>query len=165
MARQTHADREVIQQVMPAVVQIVALRQAFAGNYAPAWTGSGTIVHPQGVILTNCHVANPRAMGMPAPPADVLGIAIMERSDEPPVLSYVAEIVTQSPKLDLAVLRIVRDVNGRTASKLNLPWVPVGDSDALELGDIVSIFGFPGIGKALVDAVEYKLLKEKRRKR
>jgi S1-C subfamily serine protease len=131
---------------MPAVVQIVALRQAFAGNYAPAWTGSGTIIHPQGVILTNCHVANPRAMGMPAPPADVLAVAIMERSDQPPVVSYVAEIVAQSPKLDLAALRIVRDVNGRRVSKLNLPWVQLGNSDDLELGDIVSVFGFPGIG-------------------
>jgi hypothetical protein len=113
MPRQTRADRDVIQQVMPAVVQIVALRQAFAGNYAPAWTGSGIIVHPQGVILTNCHVANPRAMGMPAPPADLLAVAIMERSEEPPVLTYVADIIAQSPELDLAVLRLVGDVNGR----------------------------------------------------
>jgi len=146
MPHQTHADRDVIKQVMPAVVQIVALRQAFAGNYAPAWTGSGTIIHPQGVILTNCHVANPRAMGMPAPPADALAIAIMERSDEPPVVSYIAEIVMQSPELDLAVLRIVQDVSGQRVSKLDLPWVPIGDSNELELGDIVSIFGFPGIG-------------------
>lgn len=86
MSRGIPADCEVIQAVMPAVVQIVALRQTFAGNYAPTWTGSGTIVHPQGVILTNCHVANHRAMGMPASPADVLAIAIMERSNEPPVL-------------------------------------------------------------------------------
>jgi S1-C subfamily serine protease len=131
---------------MPAVVQIVALRQAYAGHFAPAWTGSGTLVHPQGVILTNCHVANPRAMGIPAPPADALGVAVVERSDQPPVLSYVADIVAQVPKLDLAVLRIVADVSGRRASNLKLPWVPLGDSDDLELGDVVSIFGFPGIG-------------------
>ena len=71
MPQRARVDRDVVPHVLPAVVQIVALRQAFAGNYAPAWTGSGTIVHPQGVILTNCHVANPQAMGMAAPPADV----------------------------------------------------------------------------------------------
>jgi S1-C subfamily serine protease len=146
MARRAVAEREVVKKVMPAVVQIVALRQAYAGHFAPAWTGSGTLVHPQGVILTNCHVANPRAMGIPAPPADALGVAVVERSDQPPVLTYVADIVAQVPKLDLAVLRIVADVNGRRASNLKLPWVPLGDSDELELGDVVSIFGFPGIG-------------------
>jgi putative serine protease PepD len=57
--------------VMRGVVQIVALRRAGFGNqYAPAWTGSGTIVDSAGFILTNCHVANPRAMGMAAPDAE-----------------------------------------------------------------------------------------------
>jgi hypothetical protein len=140
------SDRDVIEQVMPAVVQIVALRQRFLGNLSPAWTGSGTIVDPSGIILTNCHVVNPRAMGMPAPPADRLAVAITRRSDEPPALTYFAQIVAQSPELDLAVLRIVAGLDGRPVSNLNLPSVPVGDSDALELGDTMSIFGYPGIG-------------------
>jgi serine protease Do len=139
-------DRGVIERVMPAVVQIVALRQRFMGNLSPAWTGSGTIVDPSGVVLTNCHVVNPRAMGMPAPPADRLAIAITQRSDEPPALTYFVEIVVQSPALDLAVLRIVAGLDGRPVSGLHLPAVPVGDSDTLELGDTISIFGYPGIG-------------------
>ena len=52
----------------------------------------------------------------------------------------------QSPDLDLAVMRIVSGLDGRPVSKLDLPSVPVGDSDALELGDTLSIFGYPGIG-------------------
>ncbi|MGD1994620.1 MAG: serine protease [Anaerolineae bacterium] len=139
-------EREVIERTLPAVVQIVALRQRFLGNLSPAWTGSGTVVHPSGIVLTNCHVVNPRAMGMPAPPADRLAIAVTQRSDEPPALTYFAEIVAQAPKLDLAVLRIVAGLDGRPISKLNLPAVPVGDSDTLELGDTVNIFGYPGIG-------------------
>ncbi len=141
-----HLDRSVVKQVLPAVVQIVALARGRRGNYQPVWTGSGTVIHPQGVILTNCHVVDPRAMGMPAPRAEVLGIAITERSDESPALSYIAETVAKSPKMDLAVLRITMDVNGRRVSGLKLPWVAIGDSDELELGDIVSIFGYPGIG-------------------
>jgi len=139
-------DREVIERAMPAVVQIVALRQQFLGNLSPSWTGSGTIVDSSGLILTNCHVANPRAMGMPAPPADRLAVAITQRSDEPPALTYFVEIVAQSPALDLAVLRIVVGLDGRPVGKLNLPSIPVGDSDELELGDTLSIFGYPGIG-------------------
>ncbi len=139
-------DREVISKVMPGVVQIIALKQGFMGQMAPAWTGSGTIVHPEGLILTNCHVANPRAMGMPAPPADVLAVAITQRSDEPPALTYIAQIAAQAPNLDLAVLRIVATTDGKPVKNLNLPYVPLGDSDELELGDVLSIFGYPGIG-------------------
>jgi S1-C subfamily serine protease len=131
---------------MRAVVQIVALRQGFLGGMSPAWTGSGTIVDPSGIILTNCHVANPRAMGMSAPPADRLGIAITERSDQPPVLSYFADVVVQSPEIDLAVLRIVASVDGTRVSSLNLPYVSPGNSDELELGDTLAILGYPGIG-------------------
>ncbi len=139
-------DREIIQKVMPAVVQIVALKQGFIGQMSPAWTGSGTVVDPSGLILTNCHVANPRAMGMSAPAADVLAVAVTQRSDEPPAITYVAQVVTQAPELDLAVLRVVSGTDGKPVKNLNLPFVPLGDSDTLELGDVLSIFGYPGIG-------------------
>ncbi len=132
--------------VMKGVVQIIALRQGFLGGMSPAWTGSGTVVDRSGIILTNCHVANPRAMGMSAPAADRLGIAITEASDQSPVLTYFAEVVVQVPQIDLAVLRIVSHVNGQKVSGLNLPAVPLGDSDSIDLGDTISIFGYPGIG-------------------
>lgn len=132
--------------VMRSVVQIVALREGYLGGMTSAWTGSGTIVHPSGIILTNCHVANPRAMGMSSPPADRLGIAITERSDDAPALSYFAQVVAQDPDLDLAVIRIVADARGRRVGQLNLPAVELGDSDALDLGDPIAIFGYPGIG-------------------
>lgn len=139
-------DRAVIASVMPAVVQIVALKQGFMGQMAPAWTGSGTVVDPTGLILTNCHVANPRAMGMATPVADMLAVAVTQRSDEPPALTYIAEIAAQAPELDLAVLRIVATTDRKAVKNLNLPSIPVGDSDDLELGDVLSIFGYPGIG-------------------
>ncbi len=139
-------DRKVITSVMPAVVQIVALKQGFMGQMSPAWTGSGTVVDPSGLILTNCHVANPRALGMSAPAADVLAVAVTQRSDEPPAITYVAQVAAQAPELDLAVLRIVSGADGKPVKNLNLPFVPLGDSDTLELGDVLSIFGYPGIG-------------------
>ncbi len=135
-----------IGRVMHSVVQIVALRKGFLGGMSTAWTGSGTIVDPSGIILTNCHVADPRAMGMSAPPADRLGISITERSDQPPALSYFARPVVVVPELDLAVLQIVADVNGRPVRDLDLPAVDIGNSDQLELGDRLAIFGYPGIG-------------------
>ncbi|MGB0383697.1 MAG: S1 family peptidase [Ardenticatenaceae bacterium] len=143
----THVpEAQIIRNSLPAVVQVVALQRSFLGNTSVAWTGSGTIVSPEGIILTNCHVANPRAMGMPSPAADKLGISITQRSDEAPALTYLAEIVAQSPELDLAVLKITHTLNGRRVSGLNLPSISIGDSDDLELADTLAIFGYPGIG-------------------
>jgi len=79
--------------VMKSVVQIVALKKGMMGGMSSAWTGSGTIVHPQGIILTNCHVAHPRAMGTPGASADRMGIAITETSDRAPALTYFAETI------------------------------------------------------------------------
>ncbi len=41
---------------------------------------------------------------------------------------------------------IISTTDGKAVKNLNLPFVPLGDSDKLELGDVVSIFGYPGIG-------------------
>lgn len=131
---------------MKSVVQVVALKQGGFGGMSSAWTGSGTIVHPQGIILTNCHVANPSAMGMRSQTADRLAIAITERSDRAPAISYFADLVNYEPSLDLAVLRIIADARGRRVGDLNLPSVPIGDSDQLELGHKLAILGYPGIG-------------------
>lgn len=134
------------EKTMRAVVQIVALRGGLMGNLTSAWTGSGTIVHPSGIIVTNCHVANPRALGMSAPAIDRLAIAITQRSDEPPAITYFAKVIAQLPQLDLAVLQVVAGLDGRAVGELNLPYVVLGDSDKLQLGDPLRIFGYPGIG-------------------
>ncbi len=135
-----------LRRTMPAVVQVVALHRGFFGGTSAAWTGSGTIVDPRGIVLTNCHVASPRSMGMPSPPAQQLGLAMTGRSDEPPALTYIGEIVALAPELDLAVLKIVTDARGNRVRDLDLPCVAPGDSDTLELADNMAIFGYPGIG-------------------
>lgn len=139
-------DETGVGRVMRGVVQVVALKSGFMGGMSSAWTGSGSIVDPSGIVLTNCHVANPRAMGMSSPKADRLGIAVIERSDQPPAITYFAEVIAQNPRLDLAVLRIVADSQGRRASNLDLPAIDLGDSDHLELGEQLAIIGYPGIG-------------------
>ncbi|MEM7317141.1 MAG: trypsin-like peptidase domain-containing protein, partial [Planctomycetota bacterium] len=52
----------------------------------------------------------------------------------------------EAPQLDLAVCQIVADSKGRRLSNLDLPFVEIGNSDELQLGERLSIFGYPGIG-------------------
>ncbi len=150
MSKTNAPTRDILEKVLHSVVQVVALKRGMFGNFQPAWTGSGTIVDARGLVLTNCHVASPRSMGMPSPEADYLGIALTNRSDSPPALTYLAEIASASPELDLAVLRIVAQIDGNRVSNLNLPAIPIGDSDRVELGESISVFGYPGIGGATI---------------
>ncbi len=143
-------DRQTRLDVMSAVVQIgwVSVENNKLYNVG---VGSGTIISPDGLILTNCHVADPILYGIPKdelPPIDFLSVALTVRSDQPPQVAYLAEVAAADPYLDLAVIRITRKLDGRPVNTedLNLPYVPLGDSDSVEVGDEVNIFGYPGIG-------------------
>ena len=141
--------RGSVQQVMRAVVQIAAVQKNARGVVAPKWTGSGTIISKDGLILTNCHVAYPRAMwDLERWDYDALVVGLTTRSDSPPQFTYIAEVAQYDAELDLAVIRITRNIDGTPvqSAKLSLPPLDLGDSDALEIGDALSIFGYPGIG-------------------
>ncbi len=106
-------------------------------------TGSGTIINPTGQVVTNCHVA----CGAPN-----LIIFMTSNPDLPPEAIYQAEVIAYSPpdQFDLALLQITHDQNGNPVSPSGLPYVPVGNSDTLRLGDSLFIFGYPGMGGATI---------------
>ena len=133
--------------LISATVQIYGLFNK-DGQLTPLYTGSGTILSPSGMILTNAHVASPASQGEPDMEPDALGIAIVESEDKPPVASYIAEVRAVDGFLDLAVIQIVSTVDGASIdpNSLNFPFVELGDSNQTHVGDHVSIFGFPGIG-------------------
>ncbi len=125
-----------IEGISRAAVQIAAAQQT-AGGLEPIWTGSGTIISPTGEILTNCHVA----CGAP-----VLVILMTTDPDQPPEPSFIAEVTHYNEELDLALIQVRTDMNGNPVSPTDLPFLEIGDSDSLRLGDRVYIFGYPGVG-------------------
>jgi serine protease Do len=145
-------DGQERQNLIRATVQIVALIRS-GGKLQSLWSGSGTILSPDGLILTNYHVA----VGYDSRyQPDELGVAITVRSDEPPEPGYFAKVVAADPDLDLAVIEIATDLDGSPVDRdqLNLNYVSLGDSDLLELGDVVQVLGYPGIGGETITFTE-----------
>lgn len=122
-----------------ATVQILAL-EVQGASYQPLWTGSGSIISGDGLVLTNSHVVDASQTRY-----DALGVAVTQEIDQPPALKYLAEIAAVDDDVDLAVLRIVSDFSGVPVD-VDLPFVTLGDSNTVEIGDDLRILGYPGIG-------------------
>ncbi len=121
--------------------------------------GSGTVISRDGLILTNYHVVDVSRLAREA--ARERNVKVLEgkmvvlftrQTDQPPVATYIADVVDTLPKLDLAVLRISSDLTGKEVdpSTLNLPFIELGDSDQVEIEDALRIYGYPSIGGSTI---------------
>lgn len=135
-----------------SVVQIWTMKVGDDGELHEGWSGSGTIISPQGLILTNAHVVLPNRYF----PVDALRVSLTIDADQPPVPTYYAEVLQADALLDIAVIQIMSDLTGNpiAPSSLDLPVISLSDSDALELGDSLSIIGYPGIGGETITLTE-----------
>lgn len=94
--------------------------------------GSGVIVSPDGMVVTNHHVI-----------ADAQDITVILRDRR----EFAAEIVLSDERTDLAVLRLI-DPRG------TIPSVVLGDSDSLAVGDLVLAIGNPfGVGQTVTSGI------------
>ncbi len=130
---------DIVRAVSPAVVNISSIKTLkrqptpfdeffdflypFPDDRSKKWKeqslGSGLIASPDGYIVTNNHV--------------------VEQSDEIKVIlfdkrSFRAKIIGSDPKTDLAVIRI---------DAKDLPVIPWGDSEKLQVGEFVLAIGNP----------------------
>ncbi|MBS4753156.1 trypsin-like peptidase domain-containing protein [Nocardioides sp. zg-ZUI104] len=123
----------------------------------PLYTGSGTIISSDGLILTNAHVGKPSAPGQYPPAQDPGGLLIAltsEKDDSPAAASYSAEAIVADGVLDLAVLKITGDAQGDPIEDgdLDLPQpIELADSDELRTGDEITALGFPAVAHVASD--------------
>jgi S1-C subfamily serine protease len=138
------ADKERRRQVLGRTVFVLS-GVSDNGELKPVGSGSGTILTPDGAVLTNHHVVwNASARK----PFDWVAIGIVTRFDAEPTLSCLAvpgQGVLNEP-LDLALVKCELDRNGKPWRGNNWPVAELGSSEDLVPGDEIIVIGFPGVG-------------------
>ncbi|MCK0199000.1 DegQ family serine endoprotease [Ancylobacter sp. 6x-1] len=103
--------------------------------------GSGVLVDPTGVVVTNNHVIDG---------ADEIRIALADKRE------YDAKVVLRDPRTDIAILRLEN-------AKGSFPSAVLGSSDDLEVGDIVLAIGNPfGVGQTVTQGIVSALARTQR---
>jgi len=112
--------------VLPALVHIQPVKEIFASGkrVKVKVTGSGIIFSPEGLVLTNNHVAEKAKYVM----------CTLSNKDEVP-----AKVVGLDALTDLAVLKL--DLSGKDYKTVD--YVKFGDSDKLQVGQFVMALGSP----------------------
>ncbi len=136
----------LVKRVSPAVVNIyttttarVQRRLPFpfpgmpqAGERVQNSLGSGVLVRPDGLIVTNAHVVKG---------ADEIRVVLADRRE------FDAKLITQDERYDLALLRI--DGNGE-----KFPFLEMRNSDSIEVGDVVLAIGNPfGLNQTVTSGI------------
>ncbi len=117
------AVENVVQKVSPAVVRIVSTKEVldyfFLQVVPQQGLGSGVIIRPDGLILTNNHVIE-----------DASKIEVTLSNGK----TYKGKVVGADPISDVALVKINAN---------NLPYVELGDSSKLKVGQFVVAIGNP----------------------
>lgn len=136
----------VVREAAPAVVNVYSTRvtqrrmdpffERFFGQQGPQndvqqSLGSGVIVDPSGIIVTNNHVVAQ---------ATELRVVLNDRRE------FEAEILIADDRTDLAVLRVITDEP--------LPTLPYAQAGAAQIGDLVLAIGNPfGVGQTVTSGI------------
>jgi hypothetical protein len=140
--------REVRERILQAVVEVRPYDMA--GNRFAGTSGSGTVISPDGFVLTNFHVVGDNDTGRSY---EWHGIFVTDpRSpDLEPEFRYWARFVAGDPRHDLAIVHIVEDAEERPLpAGFTFVSMPVGDSNSLIPGDPITVVGYPGISGSTI---------------
>ncbi len=108
-----------------------------------AGRGSGCIVSPDGLVLTNWHVV--KSHSGEAEEAPVIALSVDEA--RPPLELFRSTVLHYDPATDLALLQIDRGFYDQPLpADMALPFMPLGDPAELYPGQQLALIGYPSEG-------------------
>jgi len=109
----------------------------------PYGTGSGCIIHPSGIILTNFHVIADSS----DEPATLVDVGITLDQTRPASMSFKAKLLENDRERDLCLLKIDRGFYDQDIpAAYKFPHLELAKSGNMFLGDDLIALGYPGIG-------------------
>jgi len=125
LERLNRAFVELANKARPAIVQVRVIGGPEAKSKSDETQfqgsrGSGFIINPQGYLLTAHHVIDK---------AKDIEVRLADGQRLP------ARIITADAQVDLAIIKV--------QTERELPIIPLGDSEAIRVGDLAAVLGFP----------------------
>ena len=123
--------------------------QSQANDLIVKCVASGTIISADGLIITKAQSVLQSA----ACDGETLIVSLNVDLNEPPLPKYRAEIAAVDAGLDIAILRINRELDGRliAAGALPaLPFAPTGASADVDIDDSILVSGYRDLGNQAV---------------
>ena len=106
--------------------------------------GSGTMLVADGLVLTNYHVVDPGNDDADEKEPVVIGMTLDPR--QPARELFRGHVLAYDKKIDLALVEIACGFYHQPLPKgYRFPTIALGDPDALEIGDKLTMIGFPEI--------------------
>lgn len=134
------------------------------GKLAVIGTCSGSFVSGTGLILTASHCVRATKdesklgvkKGERYHPEGLMAVSVNLPDRARPVLVMIARTLGDDPRVDMALLKIGALI-GRGGAEpippdLRVPFLTLGDADAVRHGESVAVIGFPGVGGDTVTA-------------
>ena len=111
----------------------------------PVGGGSGAVVTPDGLILTNYHVVE-GVDGKPVAPGELI-VAVTLDPRKPPAELFRARVLEADKKLDLALVQVTTGYYRQPLPEgYKFRPMALGDPQALKIGDGLWVLGYPGTG-------------------
>lgn len=111
-------------------------------------SGSGTIIDPKGLVLTNAHVAFGGDLSPKSKPL-WMAVGLTVNDHDLPQLAYLARPIAWDKTLDLSLIEPAYGLDGRAIKPddVQLPPITMSDGDKeVDLEDRIRLIGYPGVG-------------------
>jgi len=133
------------QDAYKAVVKIKVYTSHDKENLTWYAAGSGIVISPSGVILTNYHVVTIEDEFNEGEYDSGYRICLSSEIDQVPDCNYVAKLIAKDEDSDLALLKM-EPIPGLSTQSSSFKYLNLAASDNTGVNDDTIIMGYPGIG-------------------